>query len=195
VGDDPSSVIANRELVSKEFSTSTLVFMSQSHSAKILEVTSNENRTLDCDGIFTRKTNVALAVLVADCIPLLLHTNSMVAAIHVGRRGLVAGIVETMVEQFRISSSDPITAEIGPAICGDCYEVDLETYREVTARYPATATSEVKRKLDLKLGANQLLRSFGVEVNDWNRCTLHDVGYFSYRRDGRTGRQAGIIAL
>ena len=195
VGDDPIAVAANRELLRKEFSSPALIFMNQSHSAKITEVSSTENGVLDCDAIFTREPNIALAVMVADCIPLLLKTNNMVAAVHVGRRGLLAGIVEAVIDQFQIFSSGPITADIGPAICGQCYEVDPATYQGVVARYPSSATSEAKHRLDLKSGTLNLLTSRGVEVTDWNRCTMHDVGYFSYRRDGVTGRQAGIISL
>jgi copper oxidase (laccase) domain-containing protein len=90
-----------------------------------------------------------------------------------------------------------IKAIIGPSICGPCYEVSHEIYDEVTAIHP-TAASQTARgtvSLDLPAALRTLLESEAITIVDESRCTVEDFNLYSYRRDGVTGRQVGIITL
>jgi copper oxidase (laccase) domain-containing protein len=86
-------------------------------------------------------------------------------------------------------------ATIGPAICEKCYEVDLEMYLDAIAREPSLATTSESHCLDLKKAASEQLKTHSLKVIDVGICTAHNRNYFSYRRDGITGRNAGVIVL
>lgn len=201
VGDSSISVLKNRERLGElmGLASKDLFFMDQVHGNQIaiISESSDSSRLPVADGLFTQRSDIGLVVLTADCIPLLLASERAVAAVHVGRKGLVAGVIEATIaifESYGIPSAS-ITAEIGPSICGECYEVDLEMYREVVAQIPATATDESRHCLDLVAGACSILHSFEIEVTVSPECTSHSPGYFSYRRDRQTGRQSGMIRL
>jgi len=199
VGDIPGAVRANRARLSESIGISEahIFYMNQVHGAEVSEVraSSSSATTPTADALFTREPGLALVVLTADCIPLLLSSPTAIAAVHVGRKGLVAGVLDSTLARFADSGIDgaEITAELGVGICGDCYEVDLETYREVTRAHPATATDENRHHLDLTAGLLAALNRAGVRTRTSEDCTMHSPGYFSYRRDGVTGRQAGVI--
>ncbi len=195
VHDDAETVMANRKLLAKLFSLEGLVFMNQTHGTEIAEVHSADGVIPDADAIFTRTKGVGLAVLVADCLPLLLASSSMVAAVHVGRRGLLAGIIQKVIAKFPEDERDQMAAEIGPAICTSCYEVDLATYEEAIAVLPELATNTDLRQLNLVAGAEAILKRSGVSAVVQRICTQENGKYYSFRRSQTTGRQAGVIAL
>lgn len=205
VGDDGDSVTANRAILAGQLGLSTLslYFMNQVHgrSVAVIDENSSADDAPDVDALFTTLPGVALVTLVADCIPLLMHSSRAIAAVHVGRRGLVEGVFQATLEVFieHGISTDEIRAEIGPSICGRCYEVDEALYRDVITVIPAAATGHKSRQgkpcLDIEAGLGSLLDIAGISWSSTNLCTMHDVGYFSYRRDGVTGRQAGVITL
>ena len=116
---------------------------------------------------------------------------------HVGRKGLVNGVALAALETMRDMGSSEITAIIGPSICGNCYEVSQEIYDEVTALHPAAAsrTAQGTPALDLPAALRVLLESQSIAFIDESRCTCENDDLYSYRRDGVTGRQAGIISL
>ena len=90
-----------------------------------------------------------------------------------------------------------ITAHIGPAICGPCYEVSQDIFEEVSSLHPA-ARSETKKgspSLDLVAGLRAVLSDEGIDIKNRFECTVESTELFSYRRDGVTGRQAGIVGL
>jgi YfiH family protein len=149
------------------------------------------------DSLVTGIPGITLAVQVADCIPLLLHSTHAVAAVHVGRKGLVNAVTVKTLEIMRAMGAMDIKAIIGPSICGPCYEVSQEIYDEVTAIHP-TAASQTARgtvSLDLPAALCTLLESEAITIVDESRCTVEDFNLYSYRRDGVTGRQVGIITL
>jgi YfiH family protein len=149
------------------------------------------------DSLVTGIPGITLAVQVADCIPLLLHSTHAVAAVHVGRKGLVNAVTVKTLEIMRAMGAMDIKAIIGPSICGPCYEVSQEIYDEVTAIHP-TAASQTARgtvSLDLPAALRTLLESEAITIVDESRCTVEDHNLYSYRRDGVTGRQVGIITL
>jgi len=201
VGDSETAVIANREKLAREIGLAPekIFYMNQVHGKQIAIIDENSDSRSPsvADGLYTELRNVALVTLVADCSPLLIFGGNAIAAVHVGRRGLVAGVVEAIIGTFKsrgISEAD-LLAEIGPAICKNCYQVDLESYRSVVALEPTAGSDENKRCLDISAGISAKLNRFGVDHRISSICVCHTPGYFSYRRDGVTGRQAGVIWL
>jgi YfiH family protein len=199
VGDDAEIVESNRELLARELGIkrSELFFMNQVHSSTVVEIDEGASYLDEpaADALFTRRSGIALAVLTADCIPLLLSSPSAIAAVHIGRKGLVAGVLEATLEKFESYgiAFTQLSALLGASICGDCYQVSLEIYRQVVGQIAQCATDESKRCLDLEAGVISILRERGITVSSIGECSKHSPGYFSFRRDSRTGRQAGVI--
>jgi YfiH family protein len=201
VGDHPDSVRANREILASQIGIETgkVFFMNQVHGNALSLIDENSDSSLEptADALFTSTPGIALVVLVADCTPLLLKSAKAVAAVHVGRRGLVAGVMEATLQVFERAGikRDEISAELGPSICADCYEVDMKTYEEVVEKNPDAATSIEKHSLDIAGGLKANLTRAGIAFDYSKECVKHDPGYFSYRNASRTGRQAGVIWL
>ena len=195
VTDEPSIVLANR--ASLVHDVGPIQYMNQVHGngVAIIESVTDEDPT--ADSLVTGIPGISLAVQVADCIPLLLHSAESVAAVHVGRKGLLNGVTIKTLEVMRDMGSTDIQAIIGPSICGPCYEVSQEIYDEVIELHPeaASKTSRGTVSLDLVAALRAVLTGLGVEILDEFACTVENPELFSYRRDGVTGRQAGIISL
>ena len=198
VGKNPEDVRRARERLITRASLKSIIFMDQSHSSVVCEVDS-QSFEVKADGIITQEKDVGLAVLAADCTPLLLKGSKYVGAVHVGRKGMELQIASRAIEMMRAGGEDRIEAIIGPAICGRCYEVSPQMYEEISGRIPASATSHEKRCLDIKSALKHELKSLNVNSHDVNICTLEDTHYFSHRRslrDGEVeGRQVGVISL
>ena len=201
VGDSSIDVTENRKRLAASLSIdpSSIFFMNQVHGRDISIITSSSDSQVlpQADALVTTEPGKALAVLTADCIPLLRYADHAIAAVHVGRKGLVAKIAEAVIETFishGITTSE-ITAELGPSICAECYEVDLEMYRDVTSAIAQTATTEASHCLNLVAGLSAQLENYGITPKISERCTLEDQNLFSYRRDGVTGRQVGVVML
>lgn len=201
VGDDPGDVARNREILGTliNIPIEQIFFMNQVHGNEVavIKEDSDPNFAPSVDALFTTVPNFALVTLIADCTPLLLKSERAVAAVHVGRKGLVSQVFEATLKVFHDHgiTNNEITGEIGPSICRNCYEVDLDTYREVVASNPESATDEKKRCLDVSGGLQARMRNSGVRYRATDLCVSHTPGYFSYRRDGVTGRQAGVVWL
>jgi len=195
VGDDESAVLQNRRILEEELGP--VQFMNQVHGNRvaIIEAVTDEYPT--ADALVTGIPGISLAVQVADCIPLLLYSTHSVAAVHVGRKGLLNAVTSRALEIMRSMGATEISAIIGPSICGPCYEVSQEIYEEVVALHPAAAsqTASLTPALDLPAALREVLKEAGVVIVDEFRCTVEDSDLFSYRRDGVTGRQIGIISL
>ena len=196
VEDDPSVVDENRRLLEVQLGK-PIQYMEQVHGDAVALITSSPIDTPIADALLTQEKGIALAVMVADCIPLLLANAGTVAAVHVGRRGLLNGVAIKTLTQLRSLDSSPVTAVIGPSICGSCYEVSQEIFHEVTDRYPASSarTPSGGFSLDLAKALTLELIDNGVTVIDESSCTVENDSLFSYRRDGKTGRQVGIVWL
>ena len=194
VGDDAQHVALNRDLLAK--STGPLQFMNQVHGDDVVEI-SQLISDPTCDALVTTVPGIALAVMVADCIPLLLSSASVVGAVHVGRRGLVNSITSKTIGVMRKLGAQKIHAELGPSICGRCYEVPQDLVDEVCALHPAaqSLTSQLTPSLDLPKALITSLVAEGVTYEASTVCTLEDHEYFSYRRHNITGRTAGVIWL
>ena len=194
MGDSAETVARNRELLSEI--TGPIQFMNQVHGDEVVEVKSiGDDPT--CDALITRAPGIALAVMVADCIPLLLSSSTVVGAVHVGRRGLMNSVAVKAVDAMRTLGADQIHAQLGPSICGRCYEVPQELADEVVAKHPAASslTNNLTPALDLPRALIADLVASGVTYEASTICTLENDEYFSYRRHNITGRNAGVVWL
>ena len=167
-----------------------VVFMHQSHGNEVALV---ENETIfpEADALVTTNKNIALAVRVADCLPLLLASQNVVAAVHVGRRGLMNQVALKAVSLMKQLGADQISGVVGPHICGECYEVDSQTYADVCSTHPAT--DQKSNYLNLYQGLEEQLGDITLE--NLNLCTKENSEYFSHRANAEPGRQVGVISL
>lgn len=178
----------------------SLAFMEQTHS-DVIEVIQGAGSEPSADALVTTTRGMGIAVLVADCIPLLLFSEKAVAAVHVGRKGVLNKIAVKTVEKMRSLEAGKISAVIGPSICRNCYEVSPEMYEQITQVVPASATTKKLHALDLKAALSDQLAYLSVKVKDLQLCTLCSVnqsgksGYFSYRGGDKSARMAGVISL
>ena len=205
VGDDPGAVAANRARVARELGVARdrLVWMNQVHGRGVAVVDGPQDGPVPAtDALVTSTRGLVLAVLVADCVPILLadHDRGVVAAVHAGREGVRQGVVPAALSAMAGlgARARHVTALLGPAVCGECYEVPEAMQAEVAEVVPAAAvpTRKGTAGLDLRAGIAELLTRAGVrEVVHDPRCTVEDPNLFSHRRDRVTGRQAGLVWL
>ena len=195
VGDASEAVTNNRKILQSLLSRIEPIFMNQVHGNDVVEVDEGSLNQITADALITRKTGLPLAVLSADCLPILIKGENIVGAIHAGRKGILNGIIERTITKMRELGAKELSATIGPAICGGCYEVDIQMYLDAIEIDSNLATTPETHGLDLKKAAAGQLRSQNVSVTDLGICTAHDSNYFSYRRDGVSGRSAGVIVL
>jgi YfiH family protein len=205
VGDDPASVAANRQRLAREIGVAEeqLVWMTQVHGNGVAIVEdARENPVADVDALVTATPGLVLCVLVADCVPVLLAdpVAGVVAAVHAGREGVRRGVVPAALAAMTRLGARPrdVEALLGPAVCGADYEVPAAMQADVARVAPASAvrTRRGTPGLDLRAGLAEVLRGAGVgQVVHDPRCTVEDRQLFSHRRDGVTGRQAGLVWL
>ncbi len=195
MGDDRDVVLANRALL--EPITGAVQFMNQNHGDSFEIISSLIEIDPTCDALITTTPGLALGVLTADCIPLLLSSSGVVAAVHVGRAGLVNGVAVKVIHQMRQLGAGAIHAQLGPSICGKCYEVPEALADQVLTTHPAafTLTRDATPALDLPKALITDLVVEGVTYEASTICTLEDSEHFSYRRHNITGRSAGVIWL
>jgi YfiH family protein len=206
VGDDPDAVRTNRELAAKSLGLdpANVVWMNQVHGAAVTVVDGpwGDRPVPEVDAIVTTRRGLALAVLTADCTPVLLAdpVAGVVAAAHAGRPGMVAGVVPAALRAMTELGADParIVARTGPAVCGRCYEVPEKMRADVAAVEPAAyaETSWGTPAVDVTAGVHAQLDRLGVRDRRQSpACTLESTDHFSYRRDRTTGRLAGYVWL
>ena len=208
VGDDPGLVRENRGLLAA-WAGAPVRFARQVHGTTVVRVPWEADAGLDdagaepeADALVTSDVGIPLAVLVADCLPVLLaDSDAGVAAVaHAGRRGLLAGVLPRVVGAMAALGSSPgsIRASVGPAAGGCCYEVPAEMLQEAVAAVPELegTTTWGTPSLDLRAGAVAQLRALGLgAVTTVGGCTIEDESFYSYRRSGQTGRFAGVVVL
>ncbi len=203
VGDDPAAVAANRKRLAAALGLTEdgVVWMNQVHGDHVVVVDGPLGAAIDnTDALVTTTPRLALAVVTADCVPLLLGDAraGVVAAVHAGRvgaqKGIVARTVEAMVRNG--AHAEDISALLGPAVSGRNYEVPEEMAADVEAALPGsrTTTSRGTPGLDLRAGIVRQLTGLGVTAIDIDpRCTVADRNLFSHRRDAPTGRLASLV--
>jgi YfiH family protein len=202
VGDEPDAVEANRAALAASFGVTRdrLLFMSQVHGTEVIEVEGPwVGAAPPADGIVSATSRLALAVLVADCVPVLLHDvrAGVIGAVHAGRPGLIDGIVPRAVDAMHYLGAERVSAIIGPSVCGRCYEVPEDLVRAAGAVAPRSVTTSWAGTpaIDVAAGVVEQLTGLEVPVERVAGCTREDEELYSYRRDGVTGRFAGVIML
>ena len=212
VGDDPAAVAGNRDMVRRAIGPAgiRLAWMRQVHGTAAMWVRGDPGSTQpatagpapQADAQCTDLAGIALGVLGADCAPVLVADPAarVVGAAHAGRPGMAAGVVSSLIAAMTRVGGDVsrIHAIIGPAICGQCYEVPASMRAEVAAAVPGAGctTRDGTPGIDLRAGLHGQLERLGVaSITDDTRCTAESAELYSYRRDGATGRFAGLIWL
>jgi len=202
VGDDPDVVADNRRAVAAAVGRRPdhVLYMNQVHGADVAVVNGPWDAVVpEVDALVTTSPSVALAVLVADCVPVLLADPDVgvIGAAHAGRPGLVAGVVPSVVSAMRAQGARSITAVAGPSVCGRCYEVPAAMRDGVADAVPEARASTTwgTPALDIRAGVLAQLVAAGVSASASTTCTLEDAASYSYRRDRDTGRFAGIVQL
>lgn len=202
VGDRPEAVAANRERLAAGIglSPSRVVWMEQVHGRGATVVDGPRSRPVPAsDALVTAAPRLAVATLIADCVPVLLAdpVGKVVAAVHAGRAGAHAGVLAAALETMHRLGANIADVEVllGPSACGWCYEVPDRMQQDVAACLPGSAcrTRRGTAGLDLRAGLWQQLASAGVaRIGVDPRCTIENPALFSYRRDGVTGRFAAL---
>jgi len=201
VNDGIDAVDFNRGLLN-EYLPNTPCWLNQTHSADVVELPSP---SLNADACFTKDKNTVCVVQTADCLPLLITNNegTMVAAIHAGWRGLLNGVIENTLHKMNLPAHE-ILVWLGPAISQNHFEVGSEVRDSFCEKHGEAekafkSISNQKWLADIYMLAKIRLQAYGVSqiygasmTEDY--CTYaHHKDYFSYRRDGETGRTASLI--
>ncbi|MEJ2888996.1 peptidoglycan editing factor PgeF [Actinomycetospora aeridis] len=201
VGDHPSAVAANRRRLGEGIGLGPerVAWMNQVHGTDVAVVDAAGGDTPTADALVTDRPRLALAVVVADCVPVLLADPGagVVAAAHAGRRGAADGVLERTLEAMTGLGAETGRVEVllGPAICGEDYEVPAAMRDEVEAVLPGSAaTTRIGTpSLDLRAGLRRRLADLGItRVDVDTRCTFEDDQLFSHRRARPTGRLAAV---
>lgn len=174
-----------------------VAFASQVHGAETIRVTRG-GLAGEADALITDRSQLLLAVRVADCVPVVLAGNGVVAAIHAGWRGLAAGVIPATLEA--LAGTGPWIAAVGPCICMDCYEVGEEVVDGIGAHMPESVFVRRGGKrphVDPGAAAVWQLKQSGVEsVERVLACTRCSSELWSHRRDGASaGRQVGVVGM
>jgi YfiH family protein len=203
VGDDPRAVAANRARLAAAvgLGADRVVWMNQVHGDRVTVVDEPTDAVIaDTDALVTRAPRLALAVVTADCVPVLLADAraGVAAASHAGRVGAANGVVARAVEAMEELGAQPddISALLGPAVSGRNYEVPAAMADEVEAALPGsrTTTAAGRPGLDLRAGIACQLKDLGITSIDIDpRCTVADKSLFSHRRGAPTGRLASLV--
>ncbi|MFV1996873.1 MAG: peptidoglycan editing factor PgeF [Acidiferrobacterales bacterium] len=203
VGDDPRHVDQNRSLLLQQLDLpGEPRWLEQVHGTALLNLDQNGTRN-EADGSFSRLANRVCAVMTADCMPVLMCSSAgdRVAALHAGWRGLAAGILRKGVAAMAVEESQ-LLVWLGPAIGSKNFEVGEEVYRAFITQFSGAEKAFESAGAghwyaDLYLLARMQLRSLGVDqVFGGEFCTYTDTQrFYSYRRNGATGRMASLIWL
>ncbi|WP_411710892.1 peptidoglycan editing factor PgeF [Legionella septentrionalis] len=199
VGDNSMHVQCNRQALQQRLRLpATPVWLEQTHSTRCVVV--EDEATRNADAAVTRNKNYPLAIMTADCLPVILcnREGTEIAAVHCGWRGLVGGILENTLGKMH-SRAEDILAWLGPAICCQCFEVGREVLEVYADRYPYTQNTFVQKGekwlANLAKMAELILNAQGVKaVYSSNACTFElERHFYSYRRQTQTGRMATLI--
>lgn len=203
VGDDLKAVNLNRQQLKAELKLQhSPVWLKQIHSNIAVKI-DNQSTDIIADASYTTEPHTACVVLTADCLPVLIcnHAGTQVAAIHAGWRGLANGVIQNTVRQLT-APPDDLLVWLGPAIGPDAFEVGAEVREQFTQLNPLMVNAFKPSTQDRYLAdiyhlAKIILQSLGINaVYGQTLCTYSDPEcFYSYRRDGETGRMASLIWL
>ncbi len=201
VGDEESSVNANRKFLMKRYSLpSEPKWIKQTHS-NICHRVAKSHSIIEADASYTEQKGVVCAILTADCLPIFVSNKqgSFVGVAHAGWRGIVGGVIESLLKVTNANGKD-LMVHLGPAISVSSFEVGAEVRDQYIDKNKSFlncfAVSTEKIYLDLYKAAKVVLNESGVvSVSGGGYCTYRDrKEFFSYRRDGKkSGRMAHLI--
>jgi polyphenol oxidase len=201
VNDSQESVLENRSILKKYYRLpSDPVWINQTHSSICVDASSID-RVIEADASFTIRSGVVCAILTADCLPVFVSKKdgSMVGIAHAGWKGLISGIIESLIESFNCNGGD-LVVHLGPAISKNYFEVGEEIKDLYLSKNNNFARAfcffRDKYYLDLYDAARVILESFDItSISGGDRCTFRESDeFFSYRRDGEhSGRMAHLI--
>ncbi len=204
-GDDAGVVHAHRAQLLSAAQLTSACWLNQVHGINVVEATTKQAHPPRADASIARQPNVACVVMMADCLPVLIcdDAGTVVAAAHCGWRGLTGGLLEELVARLGLPPHQ-LMAWFGPAISALHYEVGEDVHRAVADRFSQEVVAATMRSsalegkwwLDLAALARAQLGQLGVaRISDCGYCTYDDPRFYSYRRDGITGRMAALIWL
>ena len=207
VNDDLQAVLKNREIVLKECGFKAIAWMNQTHSTKVCKVTHDDaNSKIDADAIITDEPGLGLAVMTADCLPVLLADEKagVFAAVHCGWRDIYGRILTNTVNMMKENGANKLKAVLGPAIGFDSFEIGIDLKEKFLkegaplSAFKETAPKKTDKALCslTKLAACELkelgFESYDIEILPFDTFKNPDK-FFSYRKNSVTGRMAGII--
>jgi YfiH family protein len=204
VGDEPAAVARNRATVAEAArlpAPTSWVWLRQVHGAGVVDADapSPPETPPEADAAVTATRGLPLAVVTADCAPIVLASPDAVGVVHAGHRGLAAGVIEAAVARVRAHGSEDVHAFLGPCIRAASYEFGAAELDQLVGEFGTAVegrTAWGTRALDLPAGVRVALARAGVEeVDDCRVDTFASREYFSYRRDGTTGRQVTVAVL
>src|SRR5436190_4910490 len=198
------AVEVNRTAVATAFGLprERLLFLNQCHGCDVVVAGGPwDGEAPSADAVVSARDDMALAALTADCVPLLFAdpVAGVVGAVHAGRPGMVAGIVNRAVDTLNAAGASPgdTVAVVGPSVCGRCYEVPESMRAEAAAVSAPSATVSWTGTpaIDVAAGVVDQVTARGIRVTWVPGCTRESPNLFSYRRDGTTSRFAGVVRL
>jgi YfiH family protein len=186
------SFYVDKDFFKKYFNINEIYLPNQIHSNKIIFL--DDDYTFeDCDGLISDKKNTALGIVTADCFPLLIFSNSYIANLHCGWRGIYSGIVERAIDFFESNGEQIKGAVIGVGICDKCYTVDYELIKQFSKKYNVDCYYKDNRNkfhLSLRDIIAYILNKHNVEnIFNMNYCTSCCSFLYSYRRDSKTRKR------
>jgi len=204
VGDQETEVVENRKKLNQVIGANkSIQWLNQVHGTDVGVIVEASTLPITADAAVTRSPNVALAIMTADCLPIILanHNGNEIAAIHAGWRPLANGIIQNTLAKLE-SDSETLVAWLGPCISQQNFQVGSEV-REVFKALDPSLTEffveddEKKFKADLRAIAIFLLTKLGVnQIFELADCTYDRVDkYYSYRRCNISGRMCSIITM
>jgi hypothetical protein len=203
VGDSKPVVLANRQQLLKQLTANNIQWLNQVHGSNVVTISSHSSLAIEADASVTRCKNLALAIMTADCLPILLSNKegTEIAAIHGGWRPLAANIIDKTLANMH-SKTNQLVAWLGPCIGFAHFEVGVEVKRafvEIDAKLGCYFEQNKSGQFQADLAgiAVFLLQKSGVTlITHCNECTVsQQTKYYSFRRDNQTGRMASLIVL
>jgi len=202
VGDDSTAVAQNRKRAGQLVGVLEIAVLDAQHGAHVALAT-GPGIVEQADAVVTNIPGLGLLALAADCVPVVLADPEagVIAAVHCGWRGLGLGVLPAAVQAMRAQGAEHIRAVSGPAICVKCYPVGADCVDVLSSQLhtevfaACTFNRSGQWHLDVRAGVHAQLLGEGIAISSVRRCTATDPQLFSYRAEGRTGRQGMIVAL